>query len=474
MIRRTKIVATMGPATNTPTIIKGLLDKGVNVFRLNFSHGSHDDHRQTTQYIRELALQYDHHIAILGDLQGPKIRIGDIPNAPLQLHKGDEIILTTQQPTSPTAIRVEFTALPGCVHAGDTLLLDDGLIRLSVTDSTATEVRCQVVMGGELFSRKGLNRLGGGLSAAAITDKDREDIAFAAQLELDYLAISFPCCAEDLDPVKQQLKQLDYHPAIIAKIERAEAVANKQVLQALIVAADAVMVARGDLGVEIGDAQLMGVQKRIIRYARQLDRPVITATQMMASMAHSPVPTRAEVFDVANAVLDGTDAVMLSNETAAGEYPLEAVAAMADACLGAEQHPATQQLNYRLDQHCKQTEETIAISAIFAANQLENIGAVICVTESGKTALLMSRLNSKPPIYAISRHRHTCRRMALYRGVIPIYRDLVKETAGNIYRGALETVIQTGDMMKGQRVVVTSGDITGFGNNTNTLKILSC
>lgn len=473
--RRTKIVATLGPATETPEIIDRLFENGVNIFRLNFSHGDHSSHRQIVRNIRELASVNKEHIAIMGDLQGPKIRIGDVFNGSLLLKQDDTIVLTTQKPhhqlSTKNAIHVEFEPLPQCVQTGDILLIDDGLIRVVVESSTHHDVCCRVIMGGELKSKKGLNRFGGGLSAPAITEKDYQDIALAAELHLDYLAVSFPCCADDLDPIKNQLQILHYRPGIIAKIERAEAVANDQVLTELIIAADGVMVARGDLGVEIGDAQLMGVQKKIIRYAQQLNRPVITATQMMESMTHSPIPTRAEVFDVANAVLDGTDAVMLSAETATGQYPVQAVAAMADACLGAEKHPVTQRANYRLDQNFEHIEETIAMSAIYAANQLNDIGATICITESGKTALLMSRVKSGLPIYAISRHQATCRRMALYRGVIPIWRDLTKTTE-NVYQGALDTVVQAGHLMPGQRVTITSGDITGAGNTTNTLKIL--
>lgn len=473
MSRRTKIVATLGPASNSAEVISQLIDSGVNVFRLNFSHGSHQGHRENAALIRQIASQKDRHIGILGDLQGPKIRVGDIANEPLMLTKGGEITLTTDlsRTQDDTTVHVRFPSLPQSVSAGDTLLLDDGLIRLTVTSVDGQDVRCQVLLGGALKSRKGLNRLGGGLSAPAITEKDYEDLTLAAELKLDFLAVSFPSSADDLIPVRQEMKRLQYSASVVAKIERAEAVASEDVLNALIHAADVVMVARGDLGVEIGDAQLMGIQKKIIRLAQRLNRPVITATQMMESMINAPVPTRAEVFDVANAVLDGTDAVMLSAETATGSYPQRAVTAMADTCVGAEQHPDTHNSQYRIDRSFQQVEENIAMSAIYAANHMDNIGAIICVTESGTTARLMSRLSSRLPIYAISRNIESCNRMTLYRGVIPIYFDVAKASS-DVYQAALDTVAATGALTPGQRVTITSGDITGEGGTANTLKIL--
>ncbi len=474
MVRRTKIVATIGPASGSPHMIGKLLDKGVNVFRLNFSHGSAEGHRQQAKIIREVCEQKKIYAAILGDLQGPKIRIGDLHKEFIELNDGSEITLTIdeQKEKSDSCIGVGYKPLPRSVKAGDTLLLDDGLIRLGVKSIHADDVLCEVLMGGQLKSRKGLNRLGGGLSAPAITSKDVEDVKLAAELKLDYLAVSFPSCAEDLTPVREQLEALGANIRIIAKIERAEAVATDETLNALITASDGVMVARGDLGVEIGDAQLIGVQKKIIRQARRSNRPVITATQMMESMINSPVPTRAEVFDVANAVLDGTDAVMLSAETATGKYPDKVVAAMAEACLGAEQHPNTRTSSYRVDKQIESIEESIALSAIYAANRLQNVGASICMTESGTTALIMSRLSSGLPIIGISRHLATCQRMALYRGVIPIYYDVTADESANHYQQALAVAGKIGILQQGQRVIVTCGDISNSGGMTNNLKIL--
>ena len=474
MPRRTKIVATIGPASGSPEMIARLLDCGVNVFRLNFSHGSADGHRQQAAIIRRVSAEKKCFAAILGDLQGPKIRIGDLREGNLELQDGAEITLTVASDADGSRLRipVHYQPLPSAVTQGDILLLDDGLIRLRVESHDEEDIVCTVESGGVLKSRKGINRLGGGLSAPAITAKDLQDIELAAELQLDYLAVSFPSCAEDLDPVKQRLAELGKRIRLIAKIERAEAVADDETLTALILASDGVMVARGDLGVEIGDAQLIGVQKKIIRLARRCNRAVITATQMMESMISSPIPTRAEVFDVANAVLDGTDAVMLSAETATGKYPAKVVAAMANTCLGAEQHPDTRRSGHRLDRNFQRIDEMIAMSAMYAANHLEDISAIACLTESGSTALFMSRLSSGLPIYAISRHLETCNRVALYRGVVPMFYDVVESGETDVYRKTLQLLLEQNLIQPGQRLCITSGDMSGEGGRTNTLKIL--
>ncbi|WP_317932550.1 pyruvate kinase [Halioxenophilus sp. WMMB6] len=473
-LRRTKIVATVGPASASAEMIAKLLDAGVNVFRMNFSHGSAEGHRQQAKIIRQVAEEKHRNAAILGDLQGPKIRIGDLVADTIELVNDSEITLTIDdnKPKSTTCIGVGYKALPQFVTAGDTLLLDDGLLRLEVLTVDATDVRCRVIEGGILKPRKGLNRLGGGLSAPTITEKDYQDLQLAIELELDYLAVSFPSCAADLQPVRDALNAAGVATGIIAKIERAEAVATDEVLRALIDASDGVMVARGDLGVEIGDPQLIGTQKKIIHFARKANKPVITATQMMESMINQPVPTRAEVFDVANAVLDGTDAVMLSAETAAGKFPVQVVKAMAATCVGAEQHPDVRISGHRMDQIFSGIDETVALSAIYAANHLHNVGAIICLTESGRTALIMSRLSSGLPIYALSRHRVTCRKMALYRGVKSIHFDVTAH-GDDIYAVALQTVAEQQDALDpGQSVVITCGDISGSGGQTNHMKIL--
>lgn len=474
MKRRTKIVATIGPASGSPEMIGQLIDNGVNVFRLNFSHGSQDGHRKQAKIIRDVLAEKETYAAILGDLQGPKIRIGDLDNEPLPLVNGAKITLTVdgEKPQSANVVFVQYPTLPESVAAGDTLLLDDGLIRLVVDTVNDKDVLCSVETGGLLKSRKGLNRLGGGLSAAAITEKDMKDIELAAELSLDYLAVSFPSCADDLNPVKDKLAELGVKIKIIAKIERAEAVASDEVLDALICASDGVMVARGDLGVEIGDAQLIGVQKKIIQHARDHNRPVITATQMMESMITNPVPTRAEVFDVANAVLDGSDAVMLSAETATGKFPAQVVAAMATTCIGAEQHPDIQKSSYRFDKQIDCIDEAIALSAIYVTHHLKGLAAVICLTESGNTALMASRLNTELPIYGISRHRQVCNQMALFGGVVPTHFDINDETAECVFDDAMQLVASKEGLKPGQKVAIMCGSLTGRSNGTDTLRIL--
>lgn len=472
MHRRTKIVATIGPASDSVEMLQQLIEAGVNIMRLNFSHGDAAQHRQTAENIRLAAKNTKQYVAILGDLQGPKIRLGELKQE-IPLKQNDAIILSRNCQAGDKKIPVDYASLPECVEPGDTLLIDDGLVRLTVNHVDGDDVHCQAQGAAVLKSRKGLNRLGGGLSAPAMTEKDFKDLTLAIDLQLDYVAVSFPSCAEDLEPVREALEQTGSQMKIVAKIERAEAVDNEQVLTELILAADAVMVARGDLGVEIGDPQLIAVQKQIISLARRNNRPVITATQMMESMRHQPVPTRAEVFDVANAVLDKTDAVMLSAETAMGQFPVETVTAMANACLGAEKHPTAQTSSYRMNRRFDLIEETIAMAAMYAANHLNKISAIICLTESGDTALYLSRLSSSLPIYAVSRHVNSCRRSALFRGVIPLYNDVNKERVNgeSIYQRALNVVARTGSLEIGQRVVITCGDIETEGG-TNTLKIL--
>ena len=472
MQRRTKIVATLGPASDSPEMIARLLDNGVNVFRLNFSHGDADSHRRRAAMVREAQRERQCYAALLGDLQGPKIRIGDIPDEPRTLIEGDSLVLSAEARSDEQRIPVHYPPLAHAVGPGDTLLLDDGLIQLRVQKVAGGDVHCEVLSGGALKSRKGLNRLGGGLAADAITDKDRRDIELALELELDYLAVSFPAAARDLQPVRDQLAAAGADIAVIAKIERAEAVADDETLIELVQASDGVMVARGDLGVEIGDAQLIGVQKKIIRLARRYCRPVITATQMMETMVHSPVPTRAEVFDVANAVLDGTDAVMLSAETAAGKYPAQVVAAMAKTCIGAEQTYHVDRTVYRQEETLQRIDQAIAQAAIYAADNLDNVGALICLTESGRTALAMSRFRSGLPIYALSRHYRICNRMCLYRGVEPMYADFDSSDASNPYTMALELVGKKGLLRSGERVTITCGDLANVPGVTNTLKVL--
>lgn len=472
--RRTKIVATLGPASSSAGVIGKLIESGVDVFRMNFSHGNHEQHTFNIKTVRAEAEKRHRHIGILGDLQGPKIRIGDLQEDSKLLKEQQRLVLTLDESTADSKrdrIHVTYQLLPSSVVADDLLLLDDGRIRLRVDGVENNDVHCTVIQAGKLSSRKGINRLGGGLAADAITTKDLDDLQCIIDNQLEYVAVSFPCHGDDLLPVKKALAEAKSTAKIIAKIERAEVVENDENLLGIIDAADGVMVARGDLGVEIGDAQLIGVQKKIIQFARMANKPVITATQMMESMITEPVPTRAEVFDVANAVLDGTDAVMLSGETAMGRFPDKVVAAMSDTALGAEKHPTMSQSNYRVEQVFGDVNECIAMATMYAANHQHGLAAIVCLTESGITPLMASRIHSNLPIYGISRNRETCRRMALYRGVIPLFFD-VTTTYESVWQSALKLVAEAGSIVVGDRVAITAGDLAGEGGSTNTLKIL--
>jgi pyruvate kinase len=470
-MRRTKIVATVGPACNSREVLAEMIGAGVNVFRLNFSHGTADEHRARAVMIRELAAEANCFVGILGDLQGPKIRLRKLAVDPVELKKGTEVVLDTELADgqgSEYHLGVDYEPLARSVSAGDTLLLDDGRLRLLVDRVVGEKVYCHSESLGKLHSRKGINRLGGGLSAPALTEKDMEDIKLAADIGLDFIAVSFPSSAEDIVDARKKLEAAGCFAHIIGKIERAEAVATDQHLDELIRACDGVMVARGDLGVEIGDASLIGLQKHIIKRARVLNRPVITATQMMESMISSPVPTRAEVFDVANAVLDGTDAVMLSAETASGMYPVETVQAMARNCEGAELYPSARKSSYRIERTFESVEETLAMSAVYAANHQLGVKAIVSMTETGRTVLLMSRLTSGIPIFAFSRNAATCNRVSLYRGVYAVS----SPAEGIEISSCVENIKARAYVDSGDLILGTTGDTVGVDGHTNTLKIV--
>ena len=470
-MRRTKIVATVGPACNSREVLAEMIGAGVNVFRLNFSHGTGDEHRARATTIRELAAEANCFVGILGDLQGPKIRLRKLAVDPVELKKGSEVILDTELADgegSEYHLGVDYEPLARSVSAGDTLLLDDGRLRLKVDRVVGEKVYCYSESVGKLHSRKGINRLGGGLSAPALTEKDMDDIKLAADIGLDFIAVSFPSSAEDIIDARKKLEAAGCFAHIIGKIERAEAVANDEHLDDLIRACDGVMVARGDLGVEIGDASLIGLQKHIIKRARVLNRPVITATQMMESMISCPVPTRAEVFDVANAVLDGTDAVMLSAETASGMYPVETVLAMARNCEGAELYPSARKSSYRIERTFESVEETLAMSAVYAANHQLGVKAIVSMTETGRTVLLMSRLTSGIPIFAFSRNPETCNRVSLYRGVYAV----PSPAEGIEISSCVEKIQAQGYVDSGDLILGTTGDTVGVDGHTNTLKIV--
>ena len=475
MSKRTKIVATLGPATSTDAIIEQLIEAGANVFRLNFSHGNADDHRDRAEMVRRAARKTNRFVAILGDLQGPKIRIARFADQKVHLDVGQSFTLDATLDTNAgnqQQVGIDYKALIEDASVGDILLLDDGRVELEVTKTFPHKLHTVVRIGGWLSNNKGINRLGGGLSAKALTDKDKEDIKLASELAVDYLAVSFPRDAEDMNEARALLKQAGGHAHLVAKIERAECVADDDTLDGIISASDAVMVARGDLTVEIGDAELVGVQKNIIQRARSLNKPVITATQMMESMIDSPMPTRAEVSDVANAVLDYTDAVMLSAETAAGDYPVEAVAAMTRIIEGAERQPLAKRSKHRLYEDFTFIEETIALSAMYAANHLTDVKAIIALTESGATPRLMSRLRTAIPIFAYCRREDTQNRVALYRGVdtVPFYADQLAPE--DITPSAIRVLKEKGAVVPGDVVILTRGDYLNAEGGTNTMKVV--
>ncbi|TKB44837.1 pyruvate kinase [Thalassotalea mangrovi] len=476
MPRRTKIVATLGPATDDINVLREVIKAGVNVVRLNFSHGAPEDHINRAEMVRKIAKELDTYVAILGDLQGPKIRISTFKDGPVNLAIGDKFILDANMAKgegNQQAVGIDYKELPNDVKPGDILLLDDGRVQLKVEKSEAGQVHTVTTVGGPLSNNKGINRQGGGLSAAALTDKDKEDIKLAAKLDADFLAVSFPRDAADMREARLLATEADCNARLVAKIERAEAVNDNDVLDEIIRASDVVMVARGDLGVEIGDAELVGKQKHIIARSRQLNRIVITATQMMETMISQPMPTRAEVMDVANAVLDGTDAVMLSAETAAGKYPVETVKAMAEVCLGAEKQRSVNISKHRVEMMFDEVSETIALSAMYAANHLKGVKAIISLTESGQTSKIMSRITSGLPIYSLSRHEKTLNKSAIYRGVYPVYFDSTQSTNDTLSSEVLEAVEQHSDLKTGDLVIFTHGDMMETVGATNTMKVLT-
>ena len=476
MIRRTKIVTTLGPATDKGDVLERLILAGANVVRLNFSHGEADDHRARVYQVRSLARKHKRSVAVLGDLQGPKIRIARFKDHFVTLEKGQDFYLDSQ--VSPlqgddSQVGLDYEGLPDEVEKGDRLLLDDGRLVLRVEDVTGQRIKTRVVVGGKLSNNKGINKEGGGLSAAALTEKDFQDIKLAAEIDVDFLAVSFVRSPVDMQRARQALVEAGSNAHLVAKIERAEAVADYDLLDKIIKASDVIMVARGDLGVEIGDAALVGVQKHLIQRSRELNRTVITATQMMESMIENCLPTRAEVFDVANAVLDGTDAVMLSAETAAGRFPIEAVSAMNRIIVGAEQHPQAFNSGHRLHQDFEDIDESIAMAVMYTANHLLGVKAIIAMTETGNTPLLTSRISSKLPIYAFTRHEATENRVALYRGVMPITFDISSYSQEMRLKVALENLRERHLVERDDLVIVTLGDCDNVHGSTNSLKVLT-
>jgi pyruvate kinase len=471
-LRRTKIVATLGPATDDPAVLNDIVRAGVDVVRLNFSHGAAADHARRAELVREAAAKAGRYIGVLGDLQGPKIRIDRFLAGKVMLHEGATFTLDASLPVDAgdeRAVGIAYKSLPTDVFVGDVLLLNDGQISLQVERIDGPRIGTRVLVGGELGNNKGINRQGGGLSAGALTDKDREDIRTAAALRVDYLAVSFARDAADMNEARTLLREAGGHALLCAKIERAEAIEN---LVEVVRASDAVMVARGDLGVEMGYAELAGLQKQIIQEARHQNRVVITATQMMESMIVNTIPTRAEVSDVANAVMDGTDAVMLSAETASGKHPTKVIDAMSQIILGAEKYQdAHIKIRQRTTGHFGHTDEAIAAAVMFTANHL-SVKAIVALTESGSTALWMSRVRSDIPIYAFTRQEVTRYRVTLYRGVYPVAYDVTDGTQPEFYYSIFRQLLTLKLVKEGDLVILTKGELSGVAGGTNSMQIL--
>ena len=470
--RATKIVATLGPASSDPALLEAMIRANVNVVRLNFSHGKAQDHIDRAATVRAAAQRAGREVAIMADLQGPKIRVGKFAEGKVMLESGAQFVLDASRTElgDIEGVGLDYKELPRDVKAGDVLLLNDGLIVLTVDAVRGEAVHTTVKVGGELSNNKGINKKGGGLTAPALTAKDMEDIRTAMSFQADYVAVSFPKNATDMEMARQlcnvAASEYRHKPGLIAKIERAEAIPH---LEAILRVSDGIMVARGDLAVEVGNAAVPALQKKMIRMARDMDKVVITATQMMESMITNPVPTRAEVSDVANAVLDGTDAVMLSAETAAGRYPLETVEEMATICAAAEAAEDHQLDADFTGQTFGRIDQSIAMGALFTAHHL-GAKAIVAMTDSGATALWMSRHSIRIPIYALTPKVATQRKMAMYRNVRPLLmdtsadRDTALEQAERHLKN--RNIVQKGDVY-----AITCGEPMGAPGGTNMLKI---
>jgi len=469
MFRGTKIVATLGPSSNNLETLERLIAAGVNVARLNFSHGTAQDHIDRANLVRQAAENVGKSVGILADLQGPKIRIGKFANGPIFLAKGDKFVLDANcELGDQNTVGLDYKDLPKDVKTGAVLLLDDGKVVLDVERVDGAKIYTVVRVAGKLSNNKGINQQGGGLSAPALTAKDKEDLKTAIALAADYIAVSFPKSAADMQEARELVKAAGGNSLLVAKIERTEAITN---LEEILDASDGIMVARGDLAVEVGDAAVPAMQKHMIKLARQRNRFVITATQMMESMITSPVPTRAEVSDVANAVLDGTDAVMLSAETAAGDFPVETVEAMARVCVEAEKsyaNPFDQEL---LNREQVTVDQSIAMATLFTAQHLK-VKAIAALTQSGSTTLWMSRVNTGVPIYAVTPEESTRRKVSVFRDVFPVITDAIATTREAALAQAEKFLLDRGAVEKGDLVLMTVGEKTGTPGGTNNMLIV--
>ncbi|QIV95670.1 pyruvate kinase [Allofrancisella inopinata] len=472
-MRRTKILATLGPASESKEVLTEMIKAGVNAVRCNFSHGSAEDHRKRVELIRQIAKEQDTYVGILADLQGPKIRLSKFKNGSVEIKKGQKFILDADLGVNDgdeNTVGIDYKELIKDVKSGDILLVDDGKIVLQVESVKENKATTKVVIGGKVSNNKGINKKGGGLTAPALTDKDKEDIKIAAMLQVDFLAVSFVRDGKDMEYARQLVHEAGWKPAMVAKIERAEAV-HKENLKSIIEASDLVMVARGDLAVEIGDENVPTVQKFIISTARQNEKGSITATQMMESMIENSSPTRAEASDVANAVFDGTDAVMLSAETAVGKYPVETVAAMSRICESAEKSKYNHIVKKQKIADCSRIDHAVSVAAVKIANDIGAKGLIV-LTEGGNTSRWMSRINTDLPIYALSRNAPTLGAMTLFRGVIPIYFDSTRMSKVYVNRSASMELESRKLVKEGDILVLTSGDSMGVHGSTNKIKVI--
>jgi pyruvate kinase len=471
MLRRTKIVATLGPASSDQKVLEQMIRAGVDVVRMNFSHGSAQDHMGRAEKVRAAAQAAGRTIGILADLQGPKIRVRKFEHDKIVLKNGDHFILDAAWDKLGNQERVglDYKELPNDVSKGSVLLLNDGMLEFDVVEVKGTEVHCKVVRGGVLSNNKGINRKGGGLTAPALTEKDKEDIKTAALIHADFLAVSFPRSADDMKLARELMHAAGGKSLLVAKIERAEAI---PVLDEIIEASDAIMVARGDLAVEVGDAAVPGLQKKMIKMARAKNKLAITATQMMESMITNPIPTRAEVSDVANAVLDGTDAVMLSAETAVGDYPVETIESMARICLKAEKEAEESEMDRRRSRaKFTRIDQSIAMSALYAASHFK-VRAIVALTQSGSTALWMSRMNAGVPIFALTPTKSTLSKVTLFSGVHPISFNIESKFPSEVLHAAEDELVRLGLVQPGEMMVMTIGEAIGKAGHTNTMKIV--
>jgi len=473
-IRRTKIVATLGPATDRDGELERIIKAGVDVVRMNMSHGNPEDHIGRAKQVREIAAKLDRQVGVLVDLQGPKIRVTKFKNDSVFLKVGNKFSLDNNvdpMQGDETEVGLTYKSLPQDVKPGNKLVLDDGRVVLQVDEVIGERVNCTVVVGGKLSNSKGINLLGGGLSAAALTEKDKKDIITAAEIQCDFLALSFPRSADDVEYCRSLAAKAGLECSIVSKVERAEAVADDATLDGIILASDVIMIARGDLGVEVGDAQLPMLQKKMIKRARELNRVSITATQMMETMIDNAIPTRAEVFDVANAVIDGTDAVMLSGETATGRSPSLVIETMGNIALEAEKARSTRESTHRVDEVFAEVDETVAMASMYAANHF-NVKCIVSLTESGSTPLLMSRISSGIPIIAMTPHLETRRKVTLYRGVYPSSVNFDGLSSVETKALMIENVKKNKLASSGDLIILTHGENNGEMGGTNQMEIV--